>query len=155
MHKVLISSCLLGHKVRYDGQHSFIEHPLIKQWKTLNRIVAFCPEVAAGLPIPRPAVEIISQEPSLLADNQGNDYTAEFTRGAELALEKALSLNIQCAILKSKSPSCGRDNIYDGSFSAKLINGDGVTARLLQSKGIKVFNETELTLAEKYLNSLN
>ena len=151
MRKILVSSCLLGYKVRYDGKHSASGDELIQHWSDLGMIVPFCPEVAAGLPIPRPAVEIVSWQPLQLLDTQAVDYTEAFLKGAQMALQLAQRHNIDCVLLKSKSPSCGRDFIYDGKFQQQLVSGHGVTAKLLMQHDIKVFTELELTEMAEYL----
>jgi len=151
LRKILVSSCLLGHKVRYDGKHSASGDQLIQQWSDRGMIVPFCPEVAAGLPIPRPAVEIISQQPLQLQDSQATDYTQAFIKGAKMALQLAQRHNIDCVLLKSKSPSCGRDLIYDGKFQQQLVSGHGVTVKLLMQHQIKVFTELELPEMAEHL----
>jgi len=152
LRKILVSSCLLGHKVRYDGKHSASGDDLIQQWSDRGMIVPFCPEVAAGLPIPRPAVEILSQHPLQLRDAHAIDYTEAFIKGAKMAFRLAQQHNIDCVLLKSKSPSCGRDFIYDGLFQQQLIAGHGVTVNLLMRHSIKVFTEHELPLLQEYLS---
>ena len=152
MRKILVSSCLLGHKVRYDGKHSASGDDLMQQWSDRGMIVPFCPEVAAGLPIPRPAVEIFSQQPLQLLDSDAIDYTEAFIKGAQMALALAQRHNIDCVLLKSKSPSCGRDLIYDGKFQQQLVTGHGVTAKLLMQHSIKVFTEHELQQLAEHLS---
>ncbi|MDE1461216.1 DUF523 domain-containing protein [Spartinivicinus poritis] len=167
--KVLISSCLLGEKVRYNGSHCLIRHPVVKEWQRQNLIVAFCPEVAGGLPIPRPAAEIwggtgkkvwegeaeVITKPSV--GTNANDavtqdviVTQSFKTGAEQCLALVHQHQIKLAILKAKSPSCGSEAIYDGSFSGQLRAGEGVTTALLVKYGVKVFSELQLEQAYEY-----
>jgi uncharacterized protein YbbK (DUF523 family) len=154
MTKVLISSCLLGFNVRYDGRNSLVEHPLIQKLKQEERLIPFCPEVAGGLPTPRAPAEIVSRHPILIQTDCGQDVTPEFLHGAELALEKAKSVGACCALLKSRSPSCGNRESYDGTFSGTLIPESGVAAAELQRSGIPVFSELELEQLEEFLDSM-
>jgi uncharacterized protein YbbK (DUF523 family) len=114
--------------------------------------VSFCPEVGGGLPVPRPAAEIVG-ESVLTAD--GRDVTSFFSRGAWLALETAQANGVRMAILKEGSPSCGSSRIADGTFSKHQIPGAGLTAQLLRRHGIKVFSEDELPAADAYLQEIS
>ena len=156
MSKILISACLLGEPVRYDGKSLASEHPLIKQWLAQQCLIPFCPEVAGGLPTPRAAAEIIVHSGQLvggqaLLSNQasvqtqaGVDVSAPFMKGAQLALELCQQHNIRFALLSARSPSCGNETIYNGQFNKTLIDGLGVTAALLTNNGIEVFNQFEI-----------
>ncbi len=144
MKKILVSACFLGHKVRYDGQHSLLEHPQIKKWQEEGRIVHFCPEMAGGLPTPRLPAEITSRHPVMVVNIEGEDVTPQFLHGAELAVEKVKETGACCALLKSRSPSCGNRETYNGKFNDTLTPGSGVTASELQRHGIPVFNEREI-----------
>lgn len=145
--KILVSSCLLGKNVRYDGKNNLIDHKIFQE----NQIFPICPEVDGGLPTPRPPSEIVKDK---IINIHGEDVSKFFQNGANLALSLAKKQGIKIAILKSKSPSCGKDKIYDGSFSKKLISGDGLTAKILKENGIKVFDETELDKAREYIKNL-
>ncbi len=143
--KTLVSACLLGVNCRYDGGNSRNEDTL-KNHET-EELVPVCPEEAGGLPTPRPPVEIVGGDGNNVIDGNakvltadGVDKTEEFLKGAQHALALAQSQGATCAILKSKSPSCGCSKIYDGSFSGKLVSGDGVTTALLKRHGIKVIS---------------
>ncbi len=150
--KVLISSCLLGENVRYDGaNNSITQNQFIKKLQKLNLIVSICPEVEGGLPTPRVPVEIQNNR---AINKKGEDKTKEFKLGANKALEIVLQNDIEMAIMKSKSPSCGAGQIYDGTFLKKLINGDGISTALLKDKGIKIFGEDELEIAQEYWERL-
>lgn len=143
-----ISACLLGQKVRYDGQDCLIQdlvnHLLPKQYVTL------CPEVAGGLSIPRPPAEIqlgsgqavLERKISVLTI-ESEDVSDAFIKGAYAALNVAQDFHVTHAILKANSPSCGSSQIYDGSFTGKKISGDGVTAALFKQHGIVVMTEDE------------
>ncbi len=160
--KILVSACLLGNKVRYDANDVPTESKLLDKWQAEGRLIAFCPEVAGGLTVPRLPAEIQSDDGNAVLDrtakvldNQGNDVSENFINGANKALEAALSNNIKVAILKSKSPSCGSSFIYDGTFSSIQKVGQGVTTALLERNGIKVFSDLEIEKAAEFLNNLN
>ena len=152
--KILISSCLLGEDVRYDGNNSSIAfNPNVSfSLKELfmdilcdNEIYSFCPEVAGGLGVPRIPAEIVkTDKPFIVQNAEGADVTINFLVGAKKALDVCTQEDIKVALLKANSPSCGNINIYDGTFSNNLIEGQGLTARLLKENGIEVFNETQL-----------
>ncbi|MBL7003196.1 MAG: DUF523 domain-containing protein [Gammaproteobacteria bacterium] len=158
MSKILFSECLLGAPVRYDAQSKPINHPLIQQWKNQGRLVAFCPECSAGLTTPRNAAEIqkgdgfsVLSGDSQIITNQNENVSNEFVAGAKLALQLCEQHNIQYAILTAKSPSCGNELIYDGSFTGNLVAGLGVTAALLSQNGIKVFNQHQIDQLDKII----
>jgi uncharacterized protein YbbK (DUF523 family) len=158
MKKILMSACLVGEKVRYDGRDSLQNHLRLKEWMNAGRVLYICPEMAGGLPTPRPPAEI---EPNANAEavlhfrakiltNQGNDVSDQFRKGAEKALQLAKENNIKTAILKARSPSCGSKQVYDGTYSKKLVEGMGLTAYLLTQNDIHVFDETEIDAALDY-----
>ncbi|WP_027131824.1 DUF523 domain-containing protein [Fusobacterium necrophorum] len=144
--KILISACLLGIPCRYDGRDNKIESLNLLQQQF--DFVPICPEQLGGLSTPRCPCEI--QENKVMS-KEGKDCTREFQEGAEKSLKLAKQWNIKTALLKAKSPSCGFGQIYDGSFSKKLITGNGLTAALLEKEGIRIFCETEL---DKFLKKL-
>ncbi|MES2870262.1 MAG: DUF523 domain-containing protein [Pseudomonadota bacterium] len=159
--KVLVSRCLLGHRVRYDGGASG-PYPQLAQWQAEGRVIALCPEVAGGLPTPRAPAEIPGGQGVAVLDgtasvmtNDGEDVTEAFVSGAHLALALAQQHGIRIAILKSNSPSCGNLLTYDGSFSGVKVQGQGVTAALLTRAGIQVFSELELDVAAQALSTLS
>lgn len=139
MEKILISACLLGLKCRYDGRDNL--HALIEELKLKYTLIPICPEVEGGLTIPRIASEI---QGSRVINKIGEDNTSFFAKGASIALEKAKTSGAKIAILKSKSPSCGRDQIYDGTFSSTLIAGDGYTVSILKSAGMTILTEHDI-----------
>jgi uncharacterized protein YbbK (DUF523 family) len=161
MIRVLVSACLLGEKVRYNGADSRSGDPILAGWLSDGRVVPFCPEVAGGLGVPRPAAEIrgagggsVLDGGSHVVTKEDLDVTDAFRRGAELALEAAETHNVRLAILKEGSPSCGSELINDGTFSGRKIAGQGVTAALFERHGIRVFSERRLEEAADYLRSL-
>ena len=160
MEKILVSRCLLGHRVRYDGgAHGPFD--LLGVWQSEGRIVPLCPEVAGGLSTPRPPAEIPGGQGGAVLDGRlpvvtvgGEDVTAAFVAGAEAALELIARHGIRLAVLKARSPSCGNLENYDGSFSGTRVAGEGVTAAALKRAGVAVFNETELVAAQRLLAAL-
>ena len=161
MEKILISACLVGQKVRYDGKASSTDGGIIARWKEEGRLVAICPEVAGGLSVPRPAAEIVGGEGADVLDDRarlitgaGEDVTSAFVDGAHRALALAQSQGIRLAVLKARSPSCGSSTIYDGSFSGQKVAGAGVTAALLRRHEITVYSDQELDQAVRHLAEL-
>jgi len=147
----LVSACLLGICTRYDGGCRPI--PQLIQLAARGLAVPVCPEVAGGLSVPRPPAEIVGGDGQAVLDGQarvltidGQDVTEAFLAGARQALETAQRLGIQQAVLKEDSPSCGCRRIYDGTFSDRMVSGQGVTAALLQRNGITVLSEEERNL---------
>ena len=160
--KLLVSACLLGQKVRYDGSDKDRRETLLNELIAQGRVIAFCPEVAGGLSVPRLAAEIQNSDGAAVLDgaarvldSSGTDVTLAFLHGAQQALTIAQANNVSVAILKARSPSCGNAQIYDGTFSKRLLEGRGVTAALLERHGIKVFNEDEIAAAVTYAAQLN
>ena len=161
MEKVLVSACLLGEQVRYNGIVKDFENHVLKSWNRRGRVVGICPEVAGGLPVPRPSCEIsdgdgrqVLNSHDRVINSNGQDVTKCFLEGAQKTLLLVLFHKIKLAVLKEGSPSCGSNYIYDGSFSGIKKPGKGVTAALLEKNGIRVFSERELLEAEKYLKTL-
>ena len=160
MHSVLVSRCLLGHRVRYDGGASG-PYAQLAVWQAEGRVIALCPEVAGGLPTPRAAAEIpggqgidVLNGAAPVMTTDGEDVTHAFVSGAQQALALVQAHNIRIAVLKANSPSCGNVLTYDGSFSGVKVDGQGVTAALLIRAGVQVFNECELEQAAKALAEL-
>ena len=141
VHKVLVSACLLGQPVRYDGQSKGIVSDWLSALGAEGRVLAFCPEVAGGLPTPRPPAE---RQGERVVTASGLDVTEEFDRGAELALEICQTQGIRFALLKEGSPSCGSGRIYNGRFEGVSVTGEGKTTALLRRHGIVVFSEDQL-----------
>ena len=137
--KILISACLVGDNVKYNGGNN--KSPLIEKLLEKYELIPFCPEIEGGLSIPRVPAEIKGES---VISQDGRDVTVPYEKGAELAYNICLFLKIKIAILKERSPSCGVHEIYDGSFSHKVIDGSGITTQYLKRKGIKVLNENEI-----------
>jgi uncharacterized protein YbbK (DUF523 family) len=161
MIRVLVSSCLLGEPVRYDGCDAARSHPVLESWQREGRIVGICPEVAGGLDVPRVPAEIAGGDGTDVLDGRARvmnreeeDVTGSFLRGAEAALEAARTYGAGLAILVERSPSCGSHRIYDGTFTGTDREGKGVTAALLERHGIRVFPETALAEAAAHLAEL-
>jgi uncharacterized protein YbbK (DUF523 family) len=159
--RILVSACLLGEKVRYNGRDAFADSPIIARWQAEGRIVPFCPEVAGGLGVPRPAAEIQGGTGPDVLDGRLRiataacaDVTDAFLSGARQALAAASAAGVRLAVLKDGSPSCATTYVYDGSFSGVRRAGDGVTAALLERQGIRVFSERQIDEADVHLASL-
>jgi uncharacterized protein YbbK (DUF523 family) len=131
--KILVSACLLGTNCKYSGGNNYSEE--VMEYLKDYEIIPICPEQLGGLPTPRPASEIIGDK---VINNEGTDVTSNYQKGAEEALKIAKLLGIKKALLKAKSPSCGNGKIYDGTFSGALIDGDGITTKLLKENNIEV-----------------
>lgn len=136
--KILVSACLLGCSCRYDGKSKLDERVLALQ--SGHTLIPVCPEQLGGLPTPRLPAEIQGEK---VTRKDGQDITAQYVKGAREALRLYTLLGCDCALLKARSPSCGKGCIYDGSFSGALTKGNGITAALFQEKGIRVFTEEE------------
>ncbi len=137
--KILVSACLLGVKCRYDGR-SNKNRKVLKLAKKAN-LIPVCPEILGGLPTPREPAE---QKGKKVVTKSGEDVTQNFKKGAKEVLKIAKLFGIKKAILKQRSPSCGCGQIFDGTFSGKIIKGDGVTTVLLKRNGVKVMSEEDL-----------
>jgi uncharacterized protein YbbK (DUF523 family) len=160
----LVSSCLLGEAVRYNGGDKRCDHEILQRWLHEGRVVPICPEVAGGLPVPRPPAEIENGAggASVLAgtarvrDRDGRDVTTFFIQGAEQALVRARApaRRIRVAVLKEGSPSCGVTYSYDGSFTGTKVPTPGVTAASLRAAGLHVFSEAQLQEAARLIEEL-
>ena len=139
--KLLISACLVGENVKYNGKNNRID---ISKLNDKYELISFCPEVEGGLPTPRPPSEIVSNNPLKIVNNFNEDVTHYFIKGAKKALDICKRLNMKKALLKENSPSCGKNFIYDGSFTKTLKAGQGVTVTLLMKNSIEIFNENEI-----------
>ncbi|MCO4799159.1 MAG: DUF523 domain-containing protein [Colwelliaceae bacterium] len=154
MEKILVSACLMGEKVRYDGKSQQLLNESLLLWQQQQRIVSLCPEVAGGLSIPRYPAEIQLIDGRVI-NCKDEDVSQQFIKGAEHALHVCQKLNIRFALMKESSPSCGSNMIYDGSFSNKKIIGEGVTVGLLRENGVKVFSEKNIMELVKAINNLS
>lgn len=137
--KIAVSACLLGENCKYNGGNNYSEK-LIEYIKG-HEVISICPEVLGGLSIPRETAEIVN---GIVSNKDGTSVDKEFRKGAEIALEIVKEQQVDLVILQSRSPSCGVNTIYDGSFSGKIIPGQGVFASLLQENGIKIIDVADL-----------
>lgn len=133
--KILVSACILGENCKYNGKNNKNEKAidLLKN----NEIFPICPEVLAGMKTPRPCAEIIK---GLVIDENGNNVHSEYINAVNLALAKIQNQKIDLAVLQSRSPTCGVNKIYDGSFKGNLISGMGLFAKALKEKGYKIID---------------
>ena len=137
---ILVSACLLGTLCRYDGASRPCGE-LARLEVLGHRLIPVCPEVMGGLPTPRPPAE---RQGERVVNQEGDDVTEAYCRGAEQALRIARDQGCTVAVLKERSPSCGAGQIYDGTFRHILTAGDGVTAELLRKNGITVVGESQI-----------
>lgn len=136
MANILVSACLLGIECRYKGDGCPCEG--IKALAEKHTLIPVCPEQLGGLSTPRPPAE---RQGGKVMNREGGDVTEAYRLGAERALRIAKLNKVSVAVMKAKSPSCGSGRIYDGTFSGRLVPGDGVCAELLRAGGIRVFSE--------------
>ena len=133
--KLLVSACLLGENCKYSGGNNYT--PAVEALKGKFDVIPVCPEQMGGLPTPRIPAERVGEK---VLNREGADVTAEYRKGAEDALAVAKANGVKFAVLQERSPSCGSEYVYDGTFSGKLIPGQGVTAQLLEEHGIKDYS---------------
>ncbi|AXE30392.1 DUF523 domain-containing protein [Chromobacterium phragmitis] len=148
---LLVSACLLGQPVRYDGRAKPVDSP---HWQALRErfeLLPACPECLGGLPTPRAPAEIaggdggsVLRGEAMVKTEAGEDVSAAFAAGAQIMRQTAQRHGCEHALLKANSPSCGNRRIYDGNFTSTLREGDGVAASLLRQHGIQVWNEEEI-----------
>ncbi len=148
--RILVSRCLLGEPVRFDGDAKPLEHPLLRSWQEEGRLVPACPELLGGLAVPREPAEIVGGTGADVLSGRarvrtltGADVTDAFIAGAEAARRLAEEHGCRFALLKENSPSCGTHHVHDGTFSGTLRPGAGVTTALLEAAGLRVFSEHE------------
>lgn len=137
--KILVSACLLGENCKYNGGNNYSK--AVAGFIEGHEVTTVCPEVLGGLSVPRKSSELVDGT-VMTAEHVNVD--AEFRKGAALALKQALDAQVDLAILQSRSPSCGVNQIYDGSFTKTLISGQGVFAKLLKNAGIRVIDAEEI-----------
>ncbi|MGU3575349.1 DUF523 domain-containing protein [Brucellaceae bacterium C25G] len=159
--KILVSACLLGHPVRYNGKGKPLNHDLLDQWQTEGRVISVCPEMNAGFSVPRLPAEIgegqtgeaVLDGCAKVVASDGEDVTQMFIKGAMLTLELAQMHQCRFALLIDGSPSCGSAFIYDGHFSNHKHVGNGVTAALLRKNGVEVFADHQIELLKQRLEN--
>lgn len=135
----MVSACLMGENCKYNGGNNLSEKVLA--YVKGHEVIAVCPEVLGGLSIPRVPAEIVGD---IVTTKDGRNVDVEFRNGAEAALSIAIDNQVDLVILQSRSPSCGVKQIYDGNFSGKKIDGQGVFAKLLMEKGFKIIDVEDL-----------
>lgn len=137
--RIFVSACLLGENCKYNGGNNYSEKTVafIKG----HEVVALCPEVAGGLPVPRASAEIVD---GIVKTKSGQSVDEEFRTGAERVLAEVLKQKVELAVLQSRSPSCGVNEIYDGSFSGRKIKGQGIFAKMLTEQGLKVIDVEDI-----------
>ena len=149
--KILVSACLMGFKVRYNGSHKNRVQHTLSRWQEEGRLVVHCPELAAGLPVPRLPAEIVGGDGDAvmgdrakIVESDGRDVTAHYQLAAWLALDAARAAGCEAALLTDGSPTCGSRTIYNGHFQSEKKTGDGVAAALLRQHGIQVFSGEQI-----------
>ena len=135
----MVSACLAGENCKYNGGNNYNEK--VAAFVSGNEVVEYCPEVMAGMGIPRTPIEIVD---GVLMDRNGNNVDEAMRRAVEKAMEEIREMDIGCAVLQSRSPTCGVNQVYDGTFSGRLIAGQGIFARALMDAGIKVIDAEDV-----------
>ncbi|GKY88394.1 DUF523 domain-containing protein [Sinisalibacter aestuarii] len=152
MDKILVSACLAGQPVRWDGAAKTLSHCLMTRWQGQGRLVALCPELAGGLAVPRRPAEIapgatgeqVLDGAARILDDRGDDLTAAFRAGAEAAVALARAEGCRFALLIDGSPSCGSREVHDGRFAGRRVAGEGVMAAALRRAGVQVFTPADM-----------
>lgn len=140
--KLLVSACLLGRNCKYNGGNNYCA--AVAEFVKDKEIIEVCPEVQSGMSIPRTPIEIVD---GILMDRNGNNVDAELRAAVAQAMESIKGQDIECAVLQSRSPTCGVNQIYDGSFSGKLISGSGAFAKALKDAGYRVIDAEDIESA--------
>jgi uncharacterized protein YbbK (DUF523 family) len=143
MHKILVSGCLNGRPIRFNSTNVSVESEIWDRWVSEKRLVAFCPELAAGFPVPRAPAEIVGSTAAVVLagggrveEDNGTDVTDMFVDGTRLAAQRARAEGCVMAVLTDGGPSCGTTYTYDGTFNGGTVEGMGVTAQLLHDHGL-------------------
>ena len=139
MKKIIVSACLLGENCKYSGGNNY--DPRVEKFVRGREVIRVCPETLAGLGIPRPSMEIVN---GVLKNEDGTSVDGPVRKAVAQILEQLRGEDIECAILQSRSPTCGVHQVYDGTFSRKLIDGSGVLAQALKDAGYRVIDREEL-----------
>jgi uncharacterized protein YbbK (DUF523 family) len=139
--KIFVSACLLGKNCKYNGGNNYSNR--VARFIKGHEVVTLCPEVEGGLSVPRTPAEIVD---GIVKTKSGKSVDDEFRTGARKVMEEVLNQKVDLAILQSRSPSCGVNEIYDGSFSGKKIPGQGIFAKMLMEQGIKVIDVEDIDL---------
>ncbi len=142
---IVVSACLAGMACKYNGKNNNTDNRIVKLVQE-GKAVPVCPEMLGGLPCPRIPSE---KKGNQVINQSGIDVTNEFVFGANQALAITKAIQADTAILKERSPSCGMNQIYDGSFTSTLVSGDGVFVELLRKENIKIYSCDEYFQEEK------
>lgn len=137
--KIIVSACLLGRNCKYNGGNNY--DPQVAEFLEGKEIIPVCPEVLAGLGVPRTPIELAE---GVLRDREGNSVDRALRDAVKQILEQVQQEEIQCAVLKSRSPTCGVHQVYDGTFSGTLMDGSGVLAQALMDAGYAVLDNEDL-----------
>lgn len=137
--KVLVSSCILGKNCKYNGKNNF--NPKVVDFLKGKEVIDICPELLAKMSVPRPSAEMVN---GTIMDIDGNNVDTAYRAAAQLALKEIANMKIDLVILQSRSPTCGVNQIYDGSFTGKLIKGQGVFAEALIKAGYTVIDAEDI-----------
>lgn len=137
--KVLVSSCVLGRNCKYNGGNNY--NPRVMEFLKDKEVIGICPELLAGLPIPRPSAELVD---GIVMSIDGKNVNKEYRYAVDMAMKKIEYLDIDFVILQSRSPTCGVNHIYDGSFTGKLLKGQGLFTQALIKAGYKVVDAEDI-----------
>ena len=137
--KILVSACLLGENCKYNGGNNY--NAAVAEFVKDKEILSICPEMMAGMGCPRTPIEIVD---GVLRDRDGNNVDASMREAVAQVMERIRREDIQCAVLQSRSPTCGVNQIYDGSFSGKLVAGSGVLAQALKAEGYQLLDAEDI-----------
>lgn len=137
--KILVSACLLGENCKYNGGNNY--NPTVAEFVKGKEVLPICPEMLAGMGGPRTPIEIVD---GVLMDRDGNNVDAAMRQAVVQAMEMIRKEDIQCAVLQSRSPTCGVNQVYDGSFSGKLVNGSGILAQELKKAGYIIIDSENI-----------
>ena len=137
--KILVSACLLGENCKYNGGNNY--SPAVAEFVRDKEVLSICPEMLSGMGCPRTPIEIVD---GVLMDRDGRNVDAAMRGAVEMAMKQISSEKIQCAVLQSRSPTCGVNQVYDGSFTGKLIPGAGIFAQALKDAGYRVIDAEDV-----------
>ena len=137
--KILVSACLLGENCKYNGGNNY--NAAVAEFVKGKEVLPICPEMMAGLGCPRTPIEIVD---GVLLDRNGNNVDSAMRKAVEQVLAQIAGEDIECAVLQSRSPTCGVNQVYDGTFSGTLIAGSGTFAKALQDAGYRVIDAEDV-----------
>lgn len=136
--KVLVSSCVMGKNCKYNGGNNY--NPKVMEFLRDKDVIEICPELLANLPIPRPSAELVD---GVVMNINGENVDKEYRHAVEISMKEIEHMDIDLAILQSRSPTCGVNQVYDGSFTGKLVKGQGLFAQALIKAGYKVVDSED------------